>query len=673
MSNGSDGSAFSFPFPGIPTTSDGAGAVTWVETHITHAACAYPITSSTTMGTGYQTEVSNGKTNLWGDTILFVQPESEHSAASTCEGYALAGGRVTNFTSGQGLVLMKEVLYTISGKRLPVVFHIGARALTSHSLNVHCGHDDVMSVADTGWGMIFSRNAQEAGDMALICRRMAEDSDTPFMNIQDGFLTTHTIENVRLPETELMKQFVGDPNERLRCLFDPHNPLMSGVVQNQDSYMKGKIAQRDFYDRIPGIIQRAFDEFYRLTGRRYRMVDSYRMEDAEYALVGMGCMMETAQAAVDYMREELGVRVGVVHVTCFAPFPATELVEILKQVKSFTVVERMDNPLAQSNPLAQAIKAAFADALVGNSYGSKGEYPYPKIHRIPRILTSCAGLGSRDVRPGHFVALTKNMQESVPREFTAVGVKHALAIHESVDPDVRPESAFSMRGHSVGGFGSVTTNKLIASFVGELFNLKVQAYPKYGSEKKGLPTTYYLTVANEPLRTHCELNHVEFIPLNDVNAFNLGNPLEGVAHEGAVFIQSAETDPKKVWAHIPEFGRKIIRTKRVRVYYLDTVKIAREVATDPDLQQRMQGVALVGIFIKVTPFAADSGMGQDQVLGAVEKYIRKYFGKRGEHVVQENLMCVRRGLLDVMEIPREVIESAVESSQVVSETFVLAQ
>ena len=152
-----------FVYPGIATTSDGAGCVVWVETHITHGACAYPITSSTTMGTGYQTEYSNGKKNLWGDMLVFVQPESEHSAASTCEGFALAGGRVTNFTSGQGLVLMKEVLYTISGKRLPVVFHIGARALTSHSLNVHAGHDDVMSVADCGWGILLVEMRRKRG------------------------------------------------------------------------------------------------------------------------------------------------------------------------------------------------------------------------------------------------------------------------------------------------------------------------------------------------------------------------------------------------------------------------------------------------------------------------------------------------------------------------------
>ena len=255
------------------------------------------------------------------------------------------------------------------------------------------------------------------------------------------------------------------------------------------------------------------------------------------------------------------------------------------------------------------------------------------------------------------------MQSDQPREFSVVGVKHALALPEGEDPDLRPEGAFSMRGHSVGGFGSVTTNKLIAGFVGELFNLNVQAYPKYGSEKKGLPTTYYLTVANEHIRTHSELAHVEFIPLNDVNAFNLGNPLDGIAEGGSVFIQSPETDPARVWSHIPAYGQKIIRNKKLKVYFLDTVKIAREIATDADLQQRMQGVCLVGIFIRVTPFAARARMGDEQVMESVEKYIRKYFGKRGEHVVQENLRCVREGLKSVMQIPAEIIASSAPAAK----------
>src|SRR5438128_7125978 len=266
-------SAETFQYPGIPTTCDGAEAIVWVETRVTQGAGAFPITSSTTMGGGYNAAVSAGYRNLWGDLLLFVEPESEHSAASFCEGFAAAGGRVTNFTSGQGLVLMKEVLYTIAGKRLPVVFNIGARALTSQGLNVHAGHDDVMSVADCGWGMLLARNAQEAGDFCLISRRAAEASHTPFFNTQDGFLTTHTVETVRLIEPELMKEFVGDPKEKLINLMDTANPMMSRVVQNQDSYMKGKIAQRWYYDRVEPILEDCFAELDRKPRRRYDFPD----------------------------------------------------------------------------------------------------------------------------------------------------------------------------------------------------------------------------------------------------------------------------------------------------------------------------------------------------------------------------------------------------------------
>src|SRR2546421_2912668 len=219
-----------YQYPGIPTTCDGAEAVVHVEINISQATGAYPITSSTTMGGGFNAAVMNGQKNLWGDELMFFEPESEHSAATVCEGFAVAGGRVTNFTSGQGLVLMKEVLYTISGKRLPVVMNIGARALTSQGLNVHAGHDDVMSVADCGWGMLFARNAQEAGDFCLIARRSAESSCTPFFNVQDGFLTTHTVESVRLLEPEFMKEYVGHPKQRFLNLMVTPNPATCGGV-----------------------------------------------------------------------------------------------------------------------------------------------------------------------------------------------------------------------------------------------------------------------------------------------------------------------------------------------------------------------------------------------------------------------------------------------------------
>ncbi len=652
-------------FPGIPTTSDGAGMVVWVETHITQGACAYPITSSTTMGGGYQAEVANGKKNLWGEELAFVEPESEHSAATTCEGFAVAGGRVTNFTSGQGLVLMKEVLFTISGKRLPIVFHIGARALTSQSLNVHTGHDDVFSVSDCGWGVMYARNAQEAGDYALICRKVAEATETPFLNVQDGFLTTHTIENVRLLEPEMMKAFVGHPSEHVRNLMDPRIPLMSGVVQNQDAYMKGKIAQRKFYDRVLPTLRSVLREFGDLTGRHYDVVLPYRLDDAEYAIVGSGCMMETCEAAVDYMRNR-GVRVGCLHITAFRPFPSIDVVRALRHCKAISVVERLDIPLMQANPQLCEIKASFADAM--------SEAPgFPRITRMPRFLGGSAGLGSRDVRAGDFLAMVENMRKPQPSYYFTVGIKHETSLEVPHDPDVRDPGSFSMRGHSVGGYGSVTTNKVIATIAGEVFGMDVQAYPKYGSEKKGLPTTYYLTIARQHIRVHSELEHVELVALNDVNAFNLENPLAGLSENGKVFVQSQHTDPAQIWESVPAWARQAMNERSARLFALDTVNIAKEVSSRADLIQRMQGIVLLGIFLRITPFQAELLLSDEQVFKGVEKALRKYFGKRGERVVQDNLKAVQRGYTEVIEVPREVMQATVQGDKAQAALRVMSQ
>ncbi len=637
------------PFPGLPVTCDGAEAVVHVETHICQGSGAYPITSSTTMGSGFNSAVHDGRKNLWGDSLVFMEPESEHSSASFCEGFAVSGGRVTNFTSGQGLVLMKEVLYTISGKRLPVVFNIGARALTSHSLNVHAGHDDLMSVADVGWGMLFARNAQEAADLCLIARRAAEDSRTPFFNVQDGFLTTHTVETVRLPEPEMMKEFIGNPKDKLLNLMDPQRPVMSGVVQNQDSYMKGKIAQRWYYDRVRPSLEQAFAEFAEKTGRRYDSVVPYRCEDAEYVVVGMGSYMETAQVTVDYLREVKGIKAGCLTVYCFRPFPSLQLIDALKGCKAFSILERMDDPLSTTgNHLTREIKAAFCDAATGTGPGDA-------ISRIPRIHHGAAGLGSRDVRPADVIAVFFNMIEE-GQPYFCVGIDHELALARTEDPDLRPPGGFSMRGHSVGGFGSVTTNKVIATIAGQVFGKDVQAYPKYGSEKKGLPTTYYLTIADEHVLTHSELEFVDLAVLNDVNSLFSGNPLRGMVEGGAIFMQSPHDDPQAVWAHIPLHHKQTIRNQKLRVCYADMVQIAREAASVADLQMRMQGIVLLGAFLKLTPYAAQSGMSDDEVLAGVEKALRKYFGKRGEQVVQDNLTCVKRGYREIREIPREIID-----------------
>jgi pyruvate-ferredoxin/flavodoxin oxidoreductase len=270
---------------------------------------------------------------------------------------------------------------------------------------------------------------------------------------------------------------------------------------------------------------------------------------------------------------------------------------------------------------------------------------------VPRMLSVSAGLGSRDVGAGDLAAIFDwaAIHGERDRDYAVVGIRHPLALSARTI-DVRPRGAYSLRGHSIGGFGSVTTNKLIATIVGEVFDKFVQAYPRYGSEKKGLPTTYYLTIADEPIHTHAELDRVDLVPLHDVAAFGLGNPLAGLVDGGTLFLQSELTDPGAIWATIPTTARAEIIRRRIRVTALDTAALARARSPRPDLVLRMQGIALVGVFLRVAPFATEAGIDRETLLEAVGQRLGRFFGKRGRAVIDANLELVAAaydGLLDV--------------------------
>ena len=289
---------------------------------------------------------------------------------------------------------MKEVLYVIAGKRLPAVFHVGARALTRQGLNIHAGHDDMMGVADCGWGMFFARNCQEAADLTAIARRVAEDGETPWFVAQDGFLTTHTIENVQLPEDDLLRRFVGDPRQTVRDLFDPEGrPACPGAVQNQDSYMKGRIAHAGLVRPADAMIaERAMAEWTRPDRpplRPHRRRTEPRTRTTSWSR--WGPWRTRPLAVVDALRAD-GRKVGCITVTCFRPFPATQLAAALRNAKVVAVVERTDDPAAADNPLTRELKSALADAAMDGA-------------PLPRVVSVSAGLGSRDIQPGDLGAV----------------------------------------------------------------------------------------------------------------------------------------------------------------------------------------------------------------------------------------------------------------------------
>ncbi|OIR17686.1 pyruvate-flavodoxin oxidoreductase [mine drainage metagenome] len=688
-----------FKYPGVRDAIDGNTAVIMVEREASDAAGAYPITPSTQMGEYWSEAVSNGHVNLSGRPLIFVEPESEHAAAGVTAGMAMTGLRAVNFTSSQGAAFMHESLYAAVGKRLPYVLNVGCRAITKATLNVHCSHDDYHCMDDTGFIQVLGRSAQEACDLNMIIRKTAELSLTPAINAMDGFLTTHLIEPVLVPEKGLIAEYLGRPDDiidtptpaqrllygekrrRIPATFDVDNPMSTGGVQNQDAYMQAVAAQRPyFFDHIEDIFDRNAQEFYDLTGRRYARVMEYKMDDAEYAIVGQGSMCIQAQAVADYLRETRKIKVGVVSIVMFRPFPGDLLGALLKGCKGVAVLERTDQPLAEDLPLMRETRATLSKCMENGAY-KDGDLPYPtyasyKGAEMPRLYSGCYGLGSRDLQPEALIAAIENMlPNGSHRKFFYLGIDFLreesanpkqeisqqnlldayprigeMAIRGSENPNLLPAGAIAVRMHSIGGWGAVTTGKNLAITLFDLLGWDIKANPKYGSEKKGQPTTYYLSAAPEPIRINCEYTQVDVVLSPDPNVFNHTNALAGMKKGGTFIIQSNLATPEEVWASFPLSVQKYIADNQIRVFYMDAFKVAREEASNPELQLRMQGNVFQGAFFAASPVMQNAKLTEEQLFAAIENQLQTKFGSKGKRVVDDNLRIVRRGFSGIIEI-----------------------
>jgi len=686
-------------YPGLRAAMDGNSAVVSVESDASDAAGAYPITPSTQMGEGWAEAAAAGYRNIAGRPLIFIEPEGEHAAAAVTAGLSMTGLRSANFSSGQGVAYMHESLYPAVGKRLTYVLNMGCRAMTKATLNVHAGHDDYHCVDDTGFFQVFARDTQAAADLNLIAHRLAELALNPGIVAQDGFLTTHLIESLMLPERELVAEYLGRPEDIIECptpaqrllfgdtrrrvpeLWDVDNPIMSGVVQNQDAYMQSVAAQRPFFfDTIAELADQAFAEYAGLTGRRYTRVAGYRTEDAEYLLLAQGSVIPTAEAVADYLRETRGIKVGVVDLVMFRPFPADLIGQMLRGRRAVTVLERVDQPLAVDPPLAREVRAALGKCLENGRAAGRpihtGLPAYGQLADLPDLYTACFGLGSRDVTPGDLIGAVENMlpdgagrrmyylsidfvrrqplhpkdqirQERMARDFPGLA---DLVVKGSENPNLMPADCVTVRMHSIGGWGAITTGKHLATTLFDLLGWHIKANPKYGSEKKGQPTTFYLAVAPERIRVNGEYQHVDVVLSPDPNVFGHSNALAGLREGGLFIIQSDATTPDAVWQRIPERYRRLIAERRIRLCFLDAFRIAREEATDPDLQLRMQGIAFQGGFFAATGLLADHGLDEERLIDSMRERLEKKFGARGARVVEDNLRVIRRGFDELGEV-----------------------
>ncbi len=691
-------------YPGTRVALDGNTAAIMCERESTDAAGAYPITPSTQMGEYWAEETAKGHINISGRPLIFIEPEGEHAAAAVTAGLSMTGLRASNFSSGQGIAYMHESLYAAVGKRLTYVLNIGARAMTKSTLNVHAGHDDYHAVDDTGFFQMFAKNAQQVADLNIIAHRIAEMALTPGIIAQDGFLTTHLIESLMIPERELIEEFLGRPDDiidtptpaqkiiygdtrrRIPEIWDVDNPMMVGLVQNQDSYMQSVAAQRPFFfDHIKELTEDAFAEFEALTGRRYERVMNYKVEDADYLIVGQGSVIPSAEVVVDYLRETRGLKIGVVNLTMYRPFPGDLIAKVLKGRKGVVVMERVDQPLASDLPMIREIRSSLIKSVENGAAGKTKPHPEFETYKagdMPPLYSASFGMGSRDLQPEGLIGAVENMlpdgakkklfylsidfirekaftpkqqiyQDTVQDAYPNV---KELAVHGSENPNLMPDGAITVRFHSVGGWGAITTGKNLAMTLFDLLGYHIKANPKYGSEKKGQPTTYYLSAAPEPIRINCEYFYVDVVLSPDPNVFKHTNALAGLKDGGVFIIQSDQDSPEKVWASIPKHYQKMIIEKNIRIFYIDGFKIAREEATNPELQLRMQGIAFQGAFFAASPVMAQTGLDEGKLLKAIEDQLQHKFGAKGQRVVDDNMRVVKRGFDEIHEITeKEVI------------------
>ncbi len=692
-------------FPGIRVTANGNQLVSYhTETRIADAGVFYPITPSTEGGELFQQAYAEGNLNVFGHNTIAIETEGEHAAQGGAIAHSVCGKRVVNFTSGQGVVYGVEQYYHAPGKGSTMVIEVGARALTKHALNVHCGHDDIYGALDTGWIMLFGKDAQQTADQALILRRVTELSLTPGMNIMDGFLTTHLERTFYKHESELIREYLGSPEDIIDCpteaqriLFGPTrrrvpkmmdlaNPVLLGPVQNQEHYMNGVVARRNnFAEPILEFLEAAYKDFGELTGRYYGLIGEYKTSDADTVFVSLGSAAENIEAAVDYLRQTRGVAVGSIHVNVIRPFPEAAIIAALRGKKNVIILERTDEALAGDNPLGRDIRTALSKAV----QAVEG-LPAITLNEVPRILGGSYGLGSRDFRPEHIIGAYEFATAGRARKdgktaadgvnFFVLGIDHPYAVIGDETPSLLPEGAVAVRFHSIGGWGAITTGKNLGAILGDLNDLiyerdgelddlgnpkeviHVSANPKYGSEKKGAPTSYFMVAAKDRIRVNCDLRHVTVVLCCDPKAFTHTNPLDGMAEGGSLVWESdrrrrAGLGTAAAVGAQADHRQEHSRLHAARLCHRQEGHRPRRSAT-AHAGQRLPGRVLS----PSAPCSSEFGITQEQYREVVHKQYVKKFGKLGDAVVESNMEVMMQGFDQVKEIKIGALAAADRSS-----------
>nr|WP_129734384.1 pyruvate:ferredoxin (flavodoxin) oxidoreductase [Parabacteroides goldsteinii] len=601
-------------------TCDGNQAAAHISYMFSEVAAIYPITPSSTMAEYVDEWAAAGRKNIFGETVLVQEMQSEGGAAGAVHGSLQAGALTSTYTASQGLLLMIPNMYKIAGELLPCVFHVSARTLASHALCIFGDHQDVMSARQTGFAMLAEGSVQEVMDLAGVAHLATIKSRVPFVNFFDGFRTSHEIQKIEALENDDLAPLIDQKalaEFRARAL-NPEKPEARGMAENPDHFFQHRESSNKYYEAVPAIVEEYMNEISKLTGRKYGLFDYYGAEDAERVIIAMGSVTEAAREAIDHLTAQ-GEKVGLVSVHLYRPFSAKHfLAAVPKTAKRIAVLDRTKEPGATGEPLYLDVKDCY--------YGTEN---------APVIVGGRYGLGSKDTTPAQILAVYENLALPMPKNQFTLGIVDDVtftSLPQKEEIALGGEGMFEAKFYGLGADGTVGANKNSVKIIGDNTNKYCQAYFSYDSKKSGGFTCSHLRFGDHPIRSTYLVNTPNFVACHVQAYLRMYDVTRGLRENGT-FLLNTVWNGEELAKHLPNKVKRYFAQKNITVYYINATQIALEIG----LGNRTNTI-LQSAFFRITGVIP-----VDLAIEQMKKFIVKSYGKKGEDVVNKNYAAVDRG------------------------------